>query len=625
MFLNGSRTEKREGVKMATIELAGRLRERVNLEGKSYESNDVNLDKDFLIYLSRSFIKMLGINENGIKLKNDRIIAEEIIRIIDFDINIQEQKYHFKFTRDTIGDKIIIGVKINPIEFKDNELFGTIYDLKIKTINLLNSVCANLNVYVLQDYNNELICQNAYLELHKIENKFRSILTKYLIKKNGNLVLSRPLKKEVDGYSEWFRKIQNDKYKTFKRINTDYSNLNFSNLVELLDLYDTNCVDDSGKTIKANLENILEEMTGGIDCKDLNSNIQKLKNVCSKRIKIFDDVSAKQQCDKDFGLKDEDLRTILDTNFRALWTTDFANMRNMIAHNKPICKELHTDFFENCRIVNEKFDKCFEYIDTHFYSDEEGVLSYLEELEYEKDAMEYHYIEQGRENASLEFELSDEYVENELIENSKEIRHFINTVSVLGDMQTYVECIDGMNEDLRYIDNSNITIEFKLKIFNIIKDVMSLDCDFEVYTDIELWDMVYELIYKDIDIDDAISFYLDRSFTSPMDDRFECFNMDYQIKWLAIDGKEYAIDFYSDLEPENNGTDYLEFNLYIDKRKVKKYEIEVFYGDYHQPTDGAIRYEELYELIDYIESSIEETVDTYKKIYEISEKILELL
>jgi len=88
------------------------------------------------------------------------------------------------------------------VESTDDNIFGTVYHVKIKLIEIFNRFCENSNIFLLQDFNNEQICQAAYAEIHKVENRLRSILTRYLMKKYGKLLLSKSLKKEVDEYSK---------------------------------------------------------------------------------------------------------------------------------------------------------------------------------------------------------------------------------------------------------------------------------------------------------------------------------------------------------------------------------------------------------------------------------------
>lgn len=608
---------------MGKIEFAGRLKPIIHLDGVSYQCNDVNFDKDFLITLSKYFIKIVNNSDIETQLKYSRFFEEERICIVEFELNFDTKKYKVVFTRDTQFDKIIIGCEVKAVE-AETELFGTAYQLKLQVISLFNRICDNSSIYLLEDFNNELICQNAYLQIHKVENRFRNLLTKYLIRKYGKLVLSKPLKKDVDDYSKWFKESKN-KYKTFKKINTDYANLDFSKLAKILDLYDAKCIDETGTSIFSNLESIVNDLDDDIDYTVLNSNIAKLKDKVAKRIKIFDDIKTiDDEADTLFGFsfkKSEDIITILDSDFRKLWESELSKMRNMVAHNKPICKELYNEIIENCRIVNEKFDKCFDYIDSYFYPDEEGVYSALEDMAYEEEERNRFDIDEARESVGIQFSLDEDCVEEQILEADR-ISRFITIISVLEDISSYVEVIKGINDELRFLDDEEISVELKEKIFNHIKGTLSLECEFKDYQSYEIIDILYELVYKDIDIDKAIEFYSYDNYYRSLNDNFEVFSLDYQMKWLTLDNQEYEIVFYGVLEPENGGIDYLEFDLYIGNKKIKNYTIEVDYGDYRTPSDGDIRDSRVDELVDDIKDSISETIDKYKLLYDLSEKIM---
>ncbi|MBZ9636172.1 hypothetical protein [Clostridium sp. FP1] len=66
-------------------------------------------------------------------------------------------------------------------------------------------------------------------------------------------------------------------------------------------------------------------------------------------------------------------------------------MINVVAHNKPMCTELYDDIITACKIVDKKFDKCFELIESNVYSDEDGVIEYLINRNYCKDILELQF------------------------------------------------------------------------------------------------------------------------------------------------------------------------------------------------------------------------------------------
>lgn len=605
---------------MNVIELAGRLKENVILDGRCYECKGINLDKDFLIILSKELIKKVMQDEEEIELNYKKFFADEIISNVNFKIIINHKEYKIVLNRDTYDEKIIIGciIELNKSEY---ELFETVYNLKVSIIEFFNKICENSNIFILQDFNNELICQNAYLKIYQVETRLRNILTKYLMKKYGELVLSKPLKKDVDEYSKWFRKETDGKYHTFKKINTDYANLDFSKIVKLLDLNDAKCIDSDGDSITSRLESLNNSLSDDIEYKKINNQIIKITEKVNKRKKVFDDTMKVENENKI-----DNLGTILDNDFRDLWENELSKMRNMIAHNKPICRELFNDIVDKCDEANKKFDQCFDFINKHFYSDEEGVESALEDMAYEEAKKKRFDIERAREEVGIKFSLCESNIEEELSINSRTIQKFINTVAVLEVMREYFQLIDSLNEEYRGIKDKDVDINFKLDVFKIINDELNLDKKFNDVSQLEAIDIVYQLLYSDIDIDKAISIYTDdKLYPYHGDDRFDCFNMNYKVIWFSSENKIYEVNFYGKLSPENGETDLLNFNLTINGKHEKSYGIEIYYGDYSTGFEGFIKDEEVEELVQNIEKSIRDTHTKFEQIYRISEKLMEHL
>ena len=235
-------------------------------------------------------------------------------------------------------------------------------------------------MFLLQDFNNEQICTTAYKEIYKVENRLRSILTRYLMKKYGDLLLSKSLKKEVDEYSKWFRKEVDGKYATFKRINTDYSNISFSKLLEALELKDTNIIAEDGESVDSKLVELKELAENDAPINNIRKKIGKIESTLKNRDYIFSDALNENNVDEIFNcfgranfVNTRDLLIILDEEFKEQWNNGLSKMRNMVAHNKPICKELFSDIQGLCQWMHNKFNECDGFIENNFYSDETEI------------------------------------------------------------------------------------------------------------------------------------------------------------------------------------------------------------------------------------------------------------
>jgi hypothetical protein len=609
---------------MNKIEIVGRLKKRVRIGRKDYYCNDVNLDKDFLIDFTNSLLIALG--QCDTRIQYEKFFDEEIISKVKVNILIDEKKFDFTLSRDTFGNKVLVGCEIN-VESNEGNIFGSVYDVKIQMIGIFNRFCENSNIFFLQDFNNEQICQAAYIEIYKVENRLRSILTRYLMKKYGELILSKSLKKEVDEYSKWFRQEEKEKYKTFKRVNTDYANIDFLNLPEILELKDSNIVDEVGETVTSKLSRLKELVDNDACVNDLSTQIKLIEEAINNREHVFGDKPSKkdeEEAIEFFGTKDvlnyRDLLVILDDEFKDRWRK-LSKMRNTVAHNKPICKELYQDILNLCQWMHNKFGECGAYIESSFYSDEEGVRSALEDMEIEKEKYESDYVEQQREACGIEFPLSESYVETVLAENCIGIQNLINVVNGLEDIGWLVEEINNCIYEIKEINNNGDYLRLQTGIKKIIIEELDLKIDSDDNNQ-DLNKFFEKHIFQGFDMQEALQYYTENK--DYLDSNFDYFDLDFKVSWYGIDNKNYSITVDGDLSPENGGIDDLQFSLYVNDEPYKTYYVQINYGDYCDPSDGYIDDSQIEILAEEIKSNIEDTIKFLTKIHKVSEKIMEL-
>jgi|GEM_PF-2408066 len=610
---------------MSKIEIIGRLKSRVKIEGKEYECNDVNLDKDFLIDFTKSLLVKLGQSDNTIQY--EKFFDEEIISKVKVDILINEQKFDFTLSRDTFGNKVLIGCEMN-VESTDDDIFGTVYFVKIKLIEIFNRFCENSNIFLLQDFNNEQICQAAYVEIHKVENRLRSILTRYLMKKYGKLLLSKSLKKEVDEYSKWFRKEVNGKYNTFKRINTDYANIDFLKLIKILELKDSSIIDENGDSVGSKLSDIKELLDNDADVNDIFAQIRLIEEAVNNRENVFDGKPSKvdeEEAINLFGTSEvlnyRDMFVILDDEFKNYWENKLSKMRNMIAHNKPICKELFEDIIEICNWMHEKFNECDAYIESSFYSDEEGVRSALEDMEIEKERYESDYVEQQRESFGIEFPLSEDYVETALAESCTEIQNLISVINRLEDLGSLLDEIGSCLYEIEDMSIDEEDSDLDSEIRKIVIEELKLEIESDDNTlDLDLF--IEKYLFQDLNIQDAIQYYTENK--NYLDANFDYFDLNFKVGWYDCDNTTYSIAVDGELFPENGGSDEIQFILNINDEKHKTYYVQVNYGDYRDPSDGDINDSQIAILVDEIESNVKDTIKFFTTVHKVAEKIMEL-
>lgn len=609
------------------IEIIGRLKESVTVNKKNFICHDVNLDSNFIIELSYDLIQQLGCIREYEKLEYEKFYdGEKVSKVKLNKISYDEETYTIVITRNTFDDKILIGCEVLAEE-ANIALFKSAYKLKLKLIDMYKRICKNSDIVLIEDYNNELICQSAYIKIYRIENKFRSILTRYLMKKYGELVLSKELKKNVDDYSNWFKKENSNKYKTFKCINTDYCNLDFSNLPKILDLKDSNIINEEGNSVSVEVAKLRSLLSDEADINDILKQVSEVERCIGKRKNIFDDKSSEKEhifIEEEF-IEKKYLKDILDDNFRKSWEKELSKMRNMVAHNKPICNELYDDIINTCMTIDQKFNECIDFIENNFYSDEEGVLWELEEMDYIESEYETDYVQMQREEAGIGMSLSEGVIETMITENLKTIQKFMDIIYKLENIRNIMEDIEYVNEEISSIDEDEDNEELRKQVFNIIKSELNLDKEFRSFREKPTSEIIRILLYNEIDIEEAIRFYTDEEKYPMRTSKFECFTMDYEVEWYGLNNKEYKVNFDGELSPGNGCTDELEFKLYIDRELDKKYSIIIDYGDYTINSDSNINDEQVNCMINDIKDNINSTVEFFNKIHKILMALSDLI
>lgn len=234
-----------------------------------------------------------------------------------FEVNLHKQTYKIEGTPlDTLEVSII-----------SNDKNDKLHEFKILFKNILKKYFKE--IHIIRDDENELLCTELYPKIHKIENLFRSAINNYMLRKYGiswfkNNIVGE-YQSKVTSYSQWY----NRKYSTFRDIRHELFNLQTDDLIEMLK---SSYIDQLSKS---NIESI-----------------NKLKD-------ILGDNAAVVINEKYIGLEsiwETDISSLLPNDFIDRWK-EFSKMRNMIAHNKPICNDLKRDIEtkveELTRIISE--------------------------------------------------------------------------------------------------------------------------------------------------------------------------------------------------------------------------------------------------------------------------------
>ncbi len=345
------------------------------------------------------------------------------------EIEYKEKNFLIELRRYTINDNLMLNVDIAVEEnYKYVGIDDVIYDFKIEVKNILKEVF--VDIYWQQDNHNNEICKELYGEVYILENRFRQLIIEFMAKKYGYewnaKLVGKLLKKKIQEYSQWYKK----NYEEFRDVYIDLFNLQVDDLIKFLEsVYEVEQVENEVKEyfIKTSTSNEL---------------IQKGVDKVSETIKM--QMSEILQKYSIWNLYIED---ILAEDFRDLWL-QFSKMRNMVAHNKPICKKLHNDFIKTENNLNERFDKLKTYIKEHFDITNKEVIDLLSNKRHiEMQECDDIY----REEAGLSSMPNDENEVFDEINDNDSIRYLLNyIVEYVSSFKSKTEELIGYLESIEY-------------------------------------------------------------------------------------------------------------------------------------------------------------------------------
>jgi hypothetical protein len=509
----------------------------------------------------------------------------EIIYEYENELGKKEEKQYIIFlTRHTSGDNLILNVEIGVEEnYAYKGIMDAVYKLKTDIKNILGQVFKN--IYWQYDEHNNSVCKELYGEIHTLENEFRQLIIEFMVKSYGyewdKGLVNKVLKNKIIKYSTWYK--QN--YDEFKDVYIDLFNLQVNDLIIFLrSVYETEKVQVSTEDYfkKKSVSNRLHE-------KGTDTILETMKIDLNK---ILEENSI-------WSLYVSD---ILGKDFIDLWEK-FEKMRNMVAHNKPICNKLYNDFIETEELLKSRFECFARYIRENFdFKNKEKMDMLVNRRNIEIQEYEDMY----RNEAGLESLPCDQ---DDVFEEINEHDSFIEFINVI---EEYVEVFKSMAEDLvGYLEDLDIdTIDEELKsriIFNIInhKDVeISDECVIEEIN--KMVDVLNDEIGK-IEYVSTISFGNIAKLYGLWD---ECLQLDVE-GYICI---------------EEGHTDELMVELKSNENIIKEGSIIKTYGEYSISDYGTAMPEvedylgvDLNEIQDYLEEKFNSTIERLTKYINVFE------
>lgn len=161
--------------------------------------------------------------------------------------------------------------------------FDKLYDFKLKVKSILSKYFKE--IYVLLDTQNENLRVQLCFDINQIENTMRKLINSYMVKKVGVYWFEENLSEKYQNKSEVCSTWYNSKYNDFKEVKSDVFNLQIQDLIQMLK----------------------------------NSKYFSLESVW-----------------------DSEVKNLLPNDFEEQ-LNDFIKLKNAVAYNKPICRNLKKD------------------------------------------------------------------------------------------------------------------------------------------------------------------------------------------------------------------------------------------------------------------------------------------
>ena len=229
--------------------------------------------------------------------------------------NVDIEIKRFSYENDKID--VFVNIKYNDENELQDTLDEFLYDLKINISRAVSKYMNEINWIV--DEQNEQISKKLYTKLHNLENQFRGIINKYMLKRFGEEWFSKKIndsfKEKSKGYSEWY----DSRYLDLKYIKSEIFNLQTKDLISMLKNSYVN--EDITKISKE-----LNEIKGRLN--------EKVSNI------IKEDILQEENLWEKYFVQ------IFGNDIEEDWN-EFSNMRNTIAHNKILSKKFYEDMSEH--------------------------------------------------------------------------------------------------------------------------------------------------------------------------------------------------------------------------------------------------------------------------------------
>ena len=432
------------------------------------------------------------------------------------------------------------------------------YEFKERMIELLHGNYEQ--IFWLSDSQNMKIATDLYGRLHILENYLREIINSYMsIKHGGDWFEKYSYEDYMNKYlkfSEWFRDSQ---YNLYKKVDNHLYNLE---------------IDDIFVALKAAKK---KQITNVVK--------RALEDIKKHEREKATEIASVELLDSPSLWDEENLDEIFSKTVVGRWKNDLSKRRNMVAHNKMICRDMYNDTVAAIDYFKNEFEKAEELLKRRIKSEE--ILEANRLQREDEEAMNLEYCD-------IRSELLEE---QDIIERLNETDDFICLSGIINDS---ISCISEKVEDtllsLKYI-RENLQEETFFEedelmrkdllekyiglgdthyLYSTWKTLLEGKVTKEIYRLIEdsLQDHLLSIEQKLKNIEDSV-FYVD----------LNCFSEGDLIRLQDYAGNEFSVNVSGWFCPERGSSNEVYVN-WIENGVNRVYGgIYISYGDYEMTED----------------------------------------
>lgn len=433
------------------------------------------------------------------------------------------------------------------------------YEFKEKMLGLLHGNYEQ--IFWLADSQNMKIATDLYSRLHVLENYLREIINSYMsIKHGGDWFEKYSYEDYINKYlkfSEWFR---GSRYDLYKKVDNHLYNLEIDDIFVALQAAKKKQITN---VVKRALEDIKKH--------------EKEKATEIASVELLDSPSLWEE---------EGFDEIFSRSVVGRWKDDLSKRRNMVAHNKMICRDMYNDTVATIEYFGEEFKKADELLKRKIKSDET-----LETIRLRNEAEEVMNLEY----CDIRSELFDE---QDIIERLNDTDDFIRLSGIINDSISDVsEKVEDTLLSLKYIRESLQEETFfeddELVRKDLLEKYIELGENHYLYSTWKILlggNVTKELYFL---IEDTLQDHLlsmEQKLENIRDSVFctdlNCFSEGDLVRIQDFEGNEFAVNVRGWFCPERGSSNEVYVNWVENGASSVYGGIYISYGDYEMTEDG---------------------------------------